>query len=338
MSQHAESPRSIAVIGAGFHATTNILPSCLRAGLAIDAIATRDVQRSADALLRFGSTGQAFGSAESLLADAGLASVAVVAQPRDQAALALQAIRAGKNVFVDKPLGWTADEARLISDEADARGVTLMVGFMKRYAPAYEQLQELLAGGELGRLRSFHLAFGCDSTPFCADAEEFVKLAAIHVIDLVRWLFGEVVDVTVASNGSGTHVALAILLRFESGVVGTLDLSGLPGYSSESEHLRVSGDEGYAIVEDLVSLTVHRTAPDDQPSWKRLTERTTVFTPAESAMSGTDRDLYIRGFVGEMAHFAAAVETGALPRSSGRDNVLTMALCDRIVQFPPTGA
>lgn len=322
---------SIAVIGAGFHATTNILPSCVRAGLVIDALATRDVQRSADALRRFGATGRAFGSAEALLADADVRSVVVVAQPRDQAALALQAIRAGKHVFVDKPLGWTAAEALVLADEADAQGVTLMVGFMKRFAPAYEQLQALLGGGDLGRVRSFHLAFGCDSTPFCADTEEFVKLAAIHVIDLVRWLFGEVADVSVASSSEGNHVALAILLRCDSGVVGTLDLSGLPGYSSESEQLRVTGDDGYAIVDDLVRLTVHRTEASDEPTWKRLAEQTTVFTPAESAMSGTDRDLYLRGFVGEMAHFAASVDAATVPRSSGRDNVLTMALCDRIV-------
>jgi len=326
MPQH-----SISVIGAGFHATTNILPSCVRAGLDIEAIATRDAQRSAEALRSVGAIGKAYGSAEALLADADLASVAVIAQPRDQAALALQAIRAGKNVFVDKPLGWTAAEALTIADAADEHGVTLMVGFMKRYAPAYEQLQALAAAGDLGTVRSFHLNFGSDSTPFCDSTEDFVKLAAIHVIDLVRWLFGEVTAVSVASNGRGAHVALAVMLTFESGVVGTLGLSGLPGYSSTTEQLRVSGDDGYAIVDELVRLSVHRTETAGRPNWKTLAEHTQVFTAPESAMSGTDRDLYLRGFVGEMTHFAEAVAAGTVPRSSGRDNVRTMALCDLIV-------
>lgn len=323
---------SIAVIGAGFHSSRNILPAAVLAGLHIRALATRSQERSAAALLRTGSTGTPYGSATALLADPAIDRVAVIAQPSDQARLAIEALQAGKHVFADKPLGWTSTEAAEIADLAEAGDRVLMVGFMKRYAPIYRQLTELLATGDLGTVRSFGLTFGCDSTPFCATAEEFVKLAAIHVIDLVRFLFGEVDRVSVQDNSDGDQISLVVGLRMANGVVGSLELSGTPAYRSETEILRVNCSRGRATAENLATLTVHRAQPDRAASWQALSETTTVHTAAESAMSGVDRDLYLRGFVGQLAGFMAAVDSGTVPVSSGRDNVLTMALCEQILR------
>lgn len=322
----------LGVIGAGFHARQNILPSLGLAGIDIAALATRDLARSIEALARFGSSGRPCASAEELLADAAVRDVVVVAQPADQARLALQAIEAGKNVFVDKPLGWTSGEARRIADAAELHGITAMVGFMKRYAPAYRELKSMLEKGELGTLHSFELTFGCDSTPFCATEEDFVKLAAIHVIDLVRFLFGEVAAVSGLSNAAGPDVALSIVLGLESGVVGTLNLTGLPSYSSETESLRVSGEKAHVIVKDVASITVHRASAD--ASWRALTETTVTRHSAESAMSGIERDLFQRGFVGELEAFVLAAHGGAAPSSTARDNVRTMELCERILEIP----
>ena len=321
----------LGVIGAGFHASTNILPACVLAGADVQAIATRDLGRSRAALLRCGSTGTAYDDAHALLADARIRDVVVVAQPADQTRLARAAVLAGKNVLVDKPLGWTAAEAAAVADDADAHGVVLMVGFMKRYAPVYRRLRALLDAGEQGTVRSFHLTFACDSTPFCADAEDFVKLAAIHVIDLVRHLFGEVDDVRAVSSGDGARVALGVLLRTRSGVAGTLDLAGLPGCTSEVERLRVTGDDGWAVADDVARLDVSTRTPGVEPAWGDLSERTTLLSPAGSTMSGGARDLYLRGFVGQVEAFGAATAGGAAPSSSGRDNVLTMELCERIL-------
>lgn len=325
-----EAPPSTAFIGAGFHASTNILPAAVLGGVRIQAIATRSSERSAAALRRFGSDGIAYASADALLTNPAISNVVVIAQPTEQAALVLEAIAAGKNVFVEKPLGYSGAEAAAIATAAQQAGVAVSVGFMKRHAPAYRQLGGLLASGELGQITSFHLTFGCDSTPFCTNQEDFLKLAAIHVVDLVRFLFGEVAAVHTLTNSAGPLVSMAVSLRFESGVIGTLDLSGLPSYSSETEILRVVGSTGIAIVTDLTELSIHRVDPavaTTGPGWRSLTEGTVVLRPAESAMSGVERDLYLRGFVAELVDFAAGVESP----SSALDNVLTMELCDRIL-------
>ncbi|GLK17644.1 Gfo/Idh/MocA family oxidoreductase [Herbiconiux flava] len=344
----AGAPREpvIGVVGAGFHATTNILPALGLAGVPLAALATRSEAGSRAALARFGSDGAAYDSVEALLAHPGLDGVIVVAQPADQLAITRRVVDAGLPVFVDKPLGLTAAEARIVARAADASQAGVQVGFMKRHAPVYRQLRGLIDDGSLGALRSFSVQFGCDSTPFCRTEAEFVTLAAIHLIDLARFLFGEVATVHAVNSGSGAHVALSVTLGFASGVAGTLELTGLPSRANEVESVRVLGDTGFAETTDAHTLRLHRTAaaPADLapsvapaspapfgPAWGTLAEADVVLHPAESAMSGIGRDLRLRGFVGELRTFADAVAAGTLSPDGAWDNVATMDLCDRIL-------
>ncbi|MBM7702335.1 Gfo/Idh/MocA family protein [Metabacillus iocasae] len=323
---------SVCLIGAGFHASTNIYPSLLEAGAKIQAVATRSLERSADTLRRFGSNGTAYDDYQAMLANEACDGVIVVAQPHDQVSLVMDCIKAGKNVFVEKPLGMTAQEARELADAANEAGVTVMVGFMKRYAPVYEQLKSIIDGGELGAARSFEARFAVDSTPFCKDDEEFMKFAAIHIVDLVRFLFGEVTEIAGFKNSNGPHVSQSISLKFENGVVGTLAFSGMTAWSRESEQLLVTFDDGFASAEEITTLNIHRSQVFADLPWKALGEADTVYTPSASPMSGTMRDLYLRGFVGEMTHFLTCCTNGQPPRSNSTDNVKTMTLCDDILQ------
>ncbi|PKQ92858.1 gfo/Idh/MocA family oxidoreductase [Paenibacillus sp. BGI2013] len=318
-------------IGAGFHASTNIYPSVVEAGAQIQAIATRSMERSEAALLRFGSNGQAYDNAQLMLQQETCDGVVVVAQPVDQTALVLECIGAGKNVYVDKPLGWNAAEAATVAEAAEQAGVVIMVGFMKRYAPIYMKLKELIDSGSLGKVRSFQMKFAVDSTPFCKDEEQFIKLAAIHMVDLMRYLFGEVIRVTGTTVKDGEHINQSISLVFENNVVGSAYFTGMSAWSRESESVLVTFDNGFASAEEINTLTVHQSRSSTSLPWKSLEEQDTVYTPSGSPMSGAYRDLYLRGFVGEMVHFIACCQNQTVPHSSAKDNIATMALCDSIL-------
>jgi UDP-N-acetylglucosamine 3-dehydrogenase len=325
------SKSKLCFVGAGFHASTNIFPSAIEAGAQIQAIATRDMDRSKAALARFGSDGTPYDDYKRMLQSEDCDGVVVVAQPHDQTSLVLDCIKAGKNVFVDKPLGWNAAEAALIADAAEEAGVVLMVGFMKRYAPAYMKLKELIMDRTLGAARSFEARFAVDSTPFCKDEEQFIKLAAIHFVDLMRHLFGEVVQVRGFRNSNNEFISQSISLKFDNGIVGSVYFSGMSAWSRESESMLVTFDHGFAHANEINTLTIHRSLTSDVTPWQSLEELDTVLTPSASAMSGCYRDLYLRGFVGEMAHFMGCCRHSLTPRSSGRNNVGTMDLCDRIL-------
>lgn len=318
-------------IGAGFHAATNIYPAAVEAKADIQAVATRSLERSAAALQRFGSSGTPYGDYRAMLQNEDCDGVVVVAQPGDQPSLVLDCIRTGKNVYVDKPLGWNAAEALEMAEAAEEAGVVLMVGFMKRYAPVYQKLKALIEDGSLGSARSFQMKFAVDSTPFCKDEEQFIKLAAIHMVDLIRYLFGEAVQVSGMSGSSGEYISQSLSIKFASGVVGSLYFSGMSAWSRESESVLVTFDQGFAHADELNSLTIHRAYSGSSLPWQSLEEQDTVLTPSASAMSGGLRDLYLRGFVGEMEHFMNCCRKAQAPLSSGRDNVQTMELCGLIL-------
>ena len=105
----------------------------------------------------------------------------------------------------------------------------------------------------------------------------------------------------------------------------------MTAWSRESENLLVTFDNGFAFADEVNALTIHESQTFDELPWKSLKENDRVFTPSTSPMSGAYRDLYLRGFVGEMAHFIECCTSDKELLSSGSDNVKTMRLCDRIL-------
>src|SRR5262249_15496909 len=71
----------------------------------------------------------------------------------------LAAIRAGKHVFCEKPLGRSAAEARRLRDAAKQAGIVHMVGFNYRFLPAVQLARRLIDEGRLGRLHHFRARF-----------------------------------------------------------------------------------------------------------------------------------------------------------------------------------
>lgn len=322
---------NIAFIGAGFQATTNIFPAAIEAGITVTALATRNIEKSQDALTRLGSSGAAYGDYNVMLQEQSIEGVIIVAQPKDQYEIALACLKSGKNIFVEKPLGWNEKEAVLIQQAAIANNVKVAVGFMKRFAPSYLKVKELIDTRELGEVRSFYLNFCVDGTPFCPDEEAFLKLAAIHVLDLAIYLFGPIDHVEVMNNSNGASVNLAIAVRAKSGVVGSFNLSSMSAWSRESENLTVTFDDGFVQVEEINKVIVHRSKRDSGASFASLTESDEIHTPSMTPMSGSVRDLYLRGFVGELAHFKKSLSDSLSIENDGSQNILTMALCDLIM-------
>lgn len=323
---------NLCFIGAGFHASTNIYPSAIEAGINIKAIATRNMNNSRKAMLKFGSQGNAYDDYKKMLNSEKCHGVVVVAQPKDQYLIALECIKSGKNVFVDKPLGWNQEEARIIQKTAKENNTLVMVGFMKRYAPCYKKIKEIIESKELGEPRSFAVNFSVDGTKFCKNEEDFIKLAAIHIVDLVRFLFGEVVQVSGFNNNIDENINQCFSLKFESGVVGNVYFSSMTAWSRESENMTVTFDDGFVQAEEINKVIIHRSKKNNEISYASHTEEDIVFTPSATPMSGAYRDLYLRGFVGEFKHFAYCLHHGQEPISNGEENISTMILCDKILK------
>jgi len=141
------SPGSrVGFIGAGSFAKRHLIPLAKRHGLVLDRVATASGLSAASAAEQFGFTGGASEVGE-LLADDALSAVFVATRHDLHGPLTARALRAGKAVFVEKPLCLTERELAEIESELEQPGAPpLMVGFNRRFAPLTVQLREHLSG------------------------------------------------------------------------------------------------------------------------------------------------------------------------------------------------
>lgn len=323
--------KRLCFVGAGNHMAKNIFPAAIEAGVEFAGIATRHAETAAAAAKKYGQGCPAFGDYRAMLREVPCDGVVVVAQYADMYDIALDCIRTGRNVFADKPLGWTAAEAKTLADEAARRGVTAMVGFMKRYAPCYGEIKKLIDSGELGPVRSFAAHFRVNSTRFAPTHERFMKAACIHIVDLLRYLFGEIEAVRGLETQAGPDLSECFAVKTASGASGSVYFTSSTAWSREDEGVLVTFERGFAQSLNLAELSVHRSRTEGGAPYAALTEEDRVFTASHMPMSGPLRDLYLRGFVGEMAHFCDCLSTGAPPLSSALENAATMALCEQML-------
>ena len=88
---------------------------------------------------------------DELLKNPAIDAIAIATPVHTHYELALSALKAGKHVLVEKPLAQSSDLVRRLIDEADRRGLTLMVDHTFVYTPAVQKIRELLLKKELGR-------------------------------------------------------------------------------------------------------------------------------------------------------------------------------------------
>lgn len=191
---------------------------------------------------------------QSLVEDPGV-DLFINAAPNDlHAAPSVAALRAGKGVLCEKPLGRTAREAMEMAKAARESRRVAMTGFNYRFMPAVLLARRMIASGDLGRLYHFRCRYSDDSLvdPRAAwnwrhDRETagsgVIGDLAAHPLDLALLLAGPITAVTAATRtyiperprGSGpapvtVEDAVVATLEFQNGAVGTLEASGMcPG-------------------------------------------------------------------------------------------------------------
>jgi len=112
----------------------------------------------------------------------------------------IKALKAGLHVFCEKPLAPTYEQAKAIADEAEKRGLRVMVGFLFKFHPAMRLVEDVLAKGVLGRpyLALFRIGGRGGHRKWKHVREEYggaILEITLHVLDLALWFFGDVEEV-----------------------------------------------------------------------------------------------------------------------------------------------
>ncbi len=176
------------------------------------------------------------------------------------------AARAGKHVICEKPLGRTAEEAYDTWQQVAAAGVKHLCAFNYRFVPAVRLARTLIEAGELGEITHFRGAYLQEWGAAEIDAWRFDKAAAgsgalgdlgAHVIDLARYLVGEIAQVAALTTtfwpGREVDDAVEAAVAFESGAVGTIEATRFAAGRKNALTFEINGSKG-SLAFDLERL------------------------------------------------------------------------------------
>jgi predicted dehydrogenase len=169
------------------------------------AVADEVPGRAEHAAAQFGFT-TAVQDWREVLADSRVEAVSVTAPNWLHREIGVAVAEAGRHLWIEKPVGVTADDARAVGAAVDAAGVQSSVGFNYRNAPAVAMAREMLAAGEIGRVTHARFYFLSDyaASPEGALTWRYERARggsgvlgdlASHAVDLVRYLLGDITSV-----------------------------------------------------------------------------------------------------------------------------------------------
>ncbi len=254
---------NVGVIGAGNFTGSVLLPALKR----VNGVVFKSIVSAGGLSAR--SLGQKYGFEEcgtdyqGLLKDPAVEAVLIATRHNLHATMVMDALNAGKAVFVEKPLCLSEDELEKISDlhgslEASSRPPVLMVGFNRRFSPLIGKLKEFFSG------RSSPLVVQCRINAGLLPKDSWIndptegggriRGEVCHFVDLMLHLVGsEPVQVYAQSADAGTVVAT---FQFSDGSIGTISYVSAGDPLSSKERIEVIGDGRTAIMEDFRKLTL----------------------------------------------------------------------------------
>ena len=289
----------LAVVGAGGFARTMLLPKLKgMAGVSLETIVTTRGMSAAHSKEAFGFA-RATTDLDDVLRDRNIDALLIATPHASHARLTVQALAAGKPVFVEKPLALSREELAQVAAARAESDAFFTVGFNRRFAPMMREAKAAM--GSTGEPKVLLFRVNAGALPDDAainDAEEGggrILGESCHFIDLARYLVGQPivgVDAQAAQVGHGVCDDLAISLRFQDGSLATIlyTSKGDPAYSKERFEIFVGG-RVIAIDNFLESATT-------------VDGRTTT----RKARAGQDK-----GHKAELQAFVKAVASGTPP-------------------------
>jgi predicted dehydrogenase len=243
------------IVGAGGIAQSQHLPNLTRAPHArLKTVCDLDAEKLKAAQEKYDIPEATTDHAE-LLADEEIQAVVVATREDRQAPLSVEALRAGKHVYVEKPVGGTPEEVEQVVDAQAETGRFVAVGFNRRFAPAYRKAHEVI--GAHGGAHNIHYRISDEYWDWGRNYAPGVRLVheICHVFDVIRWLTGSDAESVYCIASRPDDEAIA--LRMRSGCVASIMNSGYVTMDLPKERLEAVTERGAVTVEDFAELRIY---------------------------------------------------------------------------------
>lgn len=252
-----------------------------------------------------------------MLADKDIDAVLVCSSTDTHADISIEAAKAGKHIFCEKPVDLTPEKVQAVIDAVAEAGVKLQVGFNRRFDHNFAHVRSLINEGKVGNLELIKITSRDPEPPpaeYAAVSGGMFLDMTIHDFDMARFLAGSDVTEVYASAtclvdpaiGEAGDVDTAIInLKFENGALGVIDNSRRAAYGYD-QRIEVFGSNGAAM------------AANDTP---------TNVTIMNAEGVTTDKPLYffleryMQSFRDEMVQFVDAVLNDKETPTTGLDGL-----------------
>ena len=217
-----------------------------------------------------------------------------------------QLLRHNIHVYVDKPITYDFASSKRLIDLAESRDLNLMVGFNRRYAPAYRELKQVKDPNMIILQKNRHSLPG--------DIRTFVFDDFIHVLDTMRYLFDRPVEEVLIRgmkrDGLLIHAVVQLIAENGSTAIGIMN--------------RDSG-----TLEEKVEIfsTVEKKTVVNMTNLSTMRQKTEI----SSGINDWESTLSKRGFESIIQDFLQALENGTKPQFSMQDALLTHEMCENVV-------
>ena len=223
-ARNAKSEAVLSFVGSGNYATAVLIPAFKAAGARLKMVASSGGVSGLHAGRKFGFEATTTDTT-AVFSDSQVNAVVVTTRHDSHAGFVIKALKAGKHVFVEKPLCLTMGE--LVQIEAAASDAMVMVGFNRRFAPQVQKIYALLKG--VTGPKSFVMmvnAGAIPSTHWTQDLETGggrIIGEACHFIDLLRFLAdSRIASHQVTRMDTESSDSASISLKFEDGSLGVI--------------------------------------------------------------------------------------------------------------------
>lgn len=199
---------------------------------------------------------------QELINDPDINAIYIATPPSSHATFAIMAMRAGKPVYVEKPLAASYEDCVRINRVSEQTGIPCFVAYYRRYLPYFQRVKDIINRGDIGNIINVQIRFSVPprdldynshSTlpwrlqPDVAGGGYFYDLAP-HQLDLIQDLFG----VIIKAHGYCANRAhlynvedtVSAVFEFDSGVVGSGSWCFIGHQSAKEDRVEIIGDKG----------------------------------------------------------------------------------------------
>jgi UDP-N-acetylglucosamine 3-dehydrogenase len=306
-------PVKVGVIGCGSWGRNHARVYRELTGVELIAVSDINPQTAEEVGNRFGAS--YYTDPKKIIEDQNINLISICTPTITHSTIALDAIEAGKNILVEKPMTNTLSEAKQLINAAKKNKIKLGVGFVERYNPAVQEAMKRVSQGEIGDI-ILALAQRVSRSPERIGDVGVIKDLAIHDIDVVDHIFNKKAELVYAVAGSIKHKFedyAQINISFGKNVNAIISTNWLT--PRKIRNLVITGTEGIINVEYIPQeITIENNTMLSQP-----------YLPYKEPL-----------FL-ELKSLTDAIKNDTPLKVTGEDGMRALSICEAALQSAKTG-